>query len=469
MKFRDEALARKWFASKDRPSATHLMMDGGRLSIPDDQSGAFLNIYFASVVVRGEKLSLVEVKTPVFRLFFDLDIRFKKDAHGIQRTITRLCRIVWEHVTNDFFIVPSEGLFAERQTSLSSMDTMISGDDPQVIDCGAEKTRMIVCQAPSKIEAAKSGGDLSEGGVVKHGVHVVFPNIYVNSPIALACRDKLLEKLPDMFLEGISSLDPSDDTNSSTESTASTSGYAHPVNSWSDIVDDSVFKGSGLRMIFSGKGRSESRAYLPKFEIDRLGDIHPCSLETAAAKRTYIHDTSIRVFRNTLTPCIGGEHEIADKPGVHVHGECVVGTSTPIDMYQEALPKLREVLPAVYKDTRFLNAFVTAHAVMIKTNSRYCQNKKGEHTTSTIYLCITKRKGVCQRCYCRKEERGCADYTSPFTPLPPEIVRVFFPDETFLDDPEEVAKKKATSISAKKRKTSSLQNILRRSRVLKNL
>jgi len=467
MKFRDEAIARKWFASKDRPTATHLMMDGGRLAVPDDQGGAFLNIYFASVVIRGEKLSLVEVKSPVFRLFFDLDIRFNKDAHGIQRTIRRLCRVVWEHVTNDFFAVSSEGLFTDPQSSLSSMETA-KADDPSSRHCNGERARMIICQAPSKIETIKSEDDSCRCGVVKHGVHIVFPNIFVNSPIALACRDKLLGKLPLIFPDHAPQYEAGDVNDSSTESTASTSGFAQPVNSWSDIVDDSVFRGSGLRMIFSSKGRGEGRAYVPKFEMDQFGDINPCSLETAAAKRSYIHDTSIRVTHNALTPCMGGEHEIADKPGVHAHGDCVVGTSTSIDMYQEVLPKLREVLPAVYKDTRFINAFVTTHAVMIKTNSRYCQNKRGEHATSTIYLCISKR-GVCQRCYCRKEERGCADYASPVIPLPMDVVRVFFPDETFLDDPEEVAKKKTTSLSAKKRKTSSLQNILKRSRVLKKL
>jgi hypothetical protein len=458
MKFRDEAIARKWFASKDHPVATHLMMDGGRLAVPDDQAGAFLNIYFASVVIRKEKLSIVEVKTPVFRLFFDLDIRFKNGAHGIQRTISKLCKIIWEHVTTDFFVLDANDMALERPGSTCSLAT--AGTVASEGSGSGDITRMIVCQAPSKVETSGRGDDAVES--VKHGVHVVFPGIFVNSPIALACREALLEKLPEAFLDECH--DPC--TDSSTESTASTSGFANPTNSWDSIVDDSVFRGSGLRLIFSGKGRGEDRAYVPRFEIDRYGDIRTCQLDTAAVKREYIHDTSLRVFHERLTLCAAGEHEIADQPGVHSMGGCVIGTGTSINMYQEAIPKLRELLPAVYKDTRFLKAFVTSHAVMIKTASRYCMNKKGEHRTSTVYLCVTKR-GVCQKCYCRKEERGCANYSSPLIPLPCEVIRVFFPDDVFLDDPVEVSKKKASSMSTKKRKNS-LQSILGRSRAIKS-
>lgn len=454
MKFRDEAIARKWFASKDTPAFTHLMMDGGKLCIPDDQSGAFLNIYFSSVIIRQEKLSVVEVKTPVFRLFFDLDIRFKKHAHGIQRTILKLSRIIWNHVTTDFFDIGLEGLvYDSKSGSLGSASSLSTIEEEATIPT-SQKSRMIVCQAPSKLE----NGDM----LVKHGVHIIFPHIFVNAPIALACRERLLEKLPRLFQDACTEESSID---SSTESTASTSGYAQPANNWEDIVDDSVFKASGLRMIFSGKGKLEGRAYVPKFEMTHHGDVVPCTLDTATTKRAYIRDTSIRVFHNALTPCVGGEHEIADKPGTHAHGGTVIGNSTPIDMYQEALPKLREALPTVYKDTRFLSAFVTSHAVMIKTNSRYCQNKQGEHRTSTIYLCVTK-KGVCQRCYCRKDERGCAEYASRIIPLPQDVIRVFFPD-TFLDDPDE-DKKRVMSMSTKKRKNS-LHNVLKRSKILKRI
>lgn len=457
MTFRNEANKRNWFAAKDAP-CSHLLMDGGRLSIPDDQAAVFLNIYFSSVVIRQEKLSVVEVKTPTFRLFFDLDIRFKKDAHAIHRAIHKLCRIVWEHCTSDFFDLHTEAPCAT--SSVSSLSTMET-DASSTCQTGVSSSpafRMIACYAPPKIE---------ENGSIKHGVHIVFPHIFVNAPIALACREALLAKIDHLFDDGTrmhSQGDAASDNSAeaSVESTASTSGYPTPTNSWSDILDDSVFRANGLRMVYSGKGKSEGRAYVPKYEIlDMRGDMVPCDVSTAVLKRQYVHDTSIRVFHHSLTPCLGGEHEIADSPTTHNQGGLVTGKSTPIDMFSEALPKLREVLPSVYKDCRFMNAFVTTHAVMIKTNSRYCHNKGGEHRTSTIYLCVTK-KGVCQRCYCRKEERGCADFASPIIPLDSDTVRVFFPD-TFLDDPDEEVKKSMV-LPTTRRKTSTLQNVLKRSR-----
>jgi len=59
-----------------------------------------------------------------------------------------------------------------------------------------------------------------------------------------------------------------------------------------------------------------------------------------------------------------------------------------------------------------------------------------EHNTSTIYVQVTKQ-GVSIRCYCRKEEYQCANYKSSPTPLPREILQVFFPEvgtSAFLPD-----------------------------------
>jgi hypothetical protein len=51
---------------------THLLLSGGKLKVPDNRHGAFLNTY-ASNVAKNEPLYVVESKTPVFRLFVDFD------------------------------------------------------------------------------------------------------------------------------------------------------------------------------------------------------------------------------------------------------------------------------------------------------------------------------------------------------------------------------------------------------------
>lgn len=62
------------YATKKDRRPTHLLLSGGKLVVEDGRAGAFLNAY-ANAVARGEDLYVVEVKTPVFRLFVDLDAK----------------------------------------------------------------------------------------------------------------------------------------------------------------------------------------------------------------------------------------------------------------------------------------------------------------------------------------------------------------------------------------------------------
>jgi len=374
------------------------------LSVPDDHAGTFLNIYFRSVAVKRERLCVVELKTPVFRLFFDLDIRFSThDAarDDIASTIDHLCLSIHRFVTQGFFEVDNDH---ERVS--------------------------YICKAPTK----------DERDAVKYGVHLIFPSIFVNSPIALKLRETLLKAIPDAF----------DDA------------YPHPrpSNPWEDVIDDSVYRANGLRMLYSHKGKTENRAYIP---TARISDEHITSIKPSVTDaRDILHATSVRCCAATLTPCRGGEHEIADTAETHRVDGLVIGKCVSIAPYFEATEKLRRYLPDVYKNITFVGAFQTDHAVMLKTNSRFCHNIDREHRTSTIYLAVTKH-GLSQRCYCRKDEYGCRSYHGPDIPLPTPIIKEFLPetDTKFLDDIE------LQSRTSTKRRKSSLQNILKRSTLMK--
>lgn len=437
MSFLKQVKDRRWFISGDGQT-THLLMDGsGKLSIPDSFASTFLNIYFAAVIVRGERLSVVEQKSPVFRLFFDLDIRvtLESDMMGILR---RLVMVIWNHVTRDFFI-------------LETSDTSTDSSESQ------KRDRMIVCTAPPKDEGQ---------GVVKVGCHLVFPNIFVNSPIALRCREVLLETLDVKYHrqpsrstsahsvtqscaeDSIESIDPTLDEPVG----KSPSGIQSPVNSWRDVVDDSVYKGSGLRMIYSAKGRHETRVYTPLYDMTSVDGFIDVQCDSLAAKRDYVHDCSIRTSVAILTPCRGGEHQIADDlfGQMRIAGSSVSGKSQSIDMYSDAIPVIEESLPAMYKGIRFLKAFVTPSTVYLKTNSRYCLNVRREHRTSTIYIAVSK-VGMSVRCYSRKEEYCCSSFASPVIPLPARTLRVFFPDS--FSEPE--TSTKPMFQSTKRRRVSS--------------
>lgn len=391
--FRDEMISRGWWLrSGAKTPATHLLLDGGRLAVSDDHSGTFLNVYF-NALLRGEKLSVVELKTPIYRLFFDIDAKVSSETVDFEP----IFRTLYAEV-EQFWVVEST-------------------------------LRMIVCAAPSKHQ---------DDATVKLGFHVIFPSIFVNAPIALAFRTALIEALekecPNVCL-----------------------------NTWADAIDPSVFKANGLRTIYSSKGAHEDRAYVPRWSLDAgvLQEISPAI--TVQERRAYVHECSLRVFQESLTPCAGGQDAIADQPHVHSAGGVVIGRSVPLDAYADVLPAVHKALPDVYSQQRFVGIFKTDHAVMLRSSSRFCQNVQREHRTSTVYFCVT-RYGVCQKCYCRKEEHGCDSYSSEYYPLETSVIDTFVPlksQYTLLDDP--VTQK----MPSKKKSTTSLDLLLHRSHFMK--
>jgi len=400
MSFYDECRRRNWLAKN---IATHFLMDGGKLNVPETQASAFLNVYFTHAIIKQERLSVVELKTPIFRLFFDIDASFPagKEKESTE-TLVRISSRIKSYVASFF----------------------VDGTD----------TTAIGCLAPPK-------PDKNDPSLQKVGVHLIFPCCIVTSATARCCRDGLIPFLEEAFR-------------------ATTSSCVMPSNPWRDVVDDSVFKANGLRMVWSCKGRTEARPYEPTFKIHVDGHVSDYVFETVVDKREAIRETSIRVFDMPVTTCRMGEHTLSTK--ATDREEITTGTSTSIDMYGSVLPDIRSLLPNVYKDVVFTAAFVTSHAVMLKTTSTYCQNKGGDHRTSTVYFCVSRSGMVSQRCYSRKEENGCDTYASEQIKLPERIVKVFFPG--FLPD-------EATTTHTRKpvkRRLTNLDSMLKRTRLMKN-
>ena len=377
--------SRGWWAKHgSQTPATHLLLDGGRLCVPDEHAGTFLNAYF-NAILRGESVSVVELKTPLFKLFFDIDARVQGKSD-----FSTVFQCMYEAV-HEFWVLE-------------------------------KAAKMIICAASPKED--------------KLGFHVIFPGVVVNAPIALAFRDVMIQKLegecPGLCLNG-----------------------------WTDALDSCVFKANGLRAIYSHKGPNEERAYLPVAQIESkkaiVEDIHH-PLLTSQDRREFVHACSLRVFQSALTPCAGGQDALADQPHLHRTGGVVIGRSVSLDVYGEMLEKVQSALPPEYANQRFVGSFKTDHAVMLRSSSRYCQNVQREHRTSTVYFCVT-RWGVCQKCYCRKDDHGCAGYSSPYYHLDTAVLGAFVSMNTQCN----IIPETLLQVPSIKKKTT-LDGLLKRSR-----
>lgn len=126
--------------------STHLLLTGGKLKVSDASHAEFLAEY-ANSVARGERTSIVERRTPVFRLFFDLDIH---DPHPGADDLLRGAMLAICALARTWFV--SGGHHA----------TVLRKD----------------VDSPDKL-----------------GVHLVVEDVFVTSGTAVAFRDHVVEQL----------------------------------------------------------------------------------------------------------------------------------------------------------------------------------------------------------------------------------------------------------------------------------
>lgn len=158
---RDVLQANGWWLKRGVGQATrkptHLLLDGGRAHIPDDGDGQFLNEYVL-VLARNasDPPAVVELRTPVFRMFMDVDAKL---------AVGSICdfQTLWDEIYR-----ASARFFAEVP-------------------------RMVVCTAPVKTDAETE----------KHGAHLIWPEVWVKDSVAMAFRDALIPALREALGDGL--------------------------------------------------------------------------------------------------------------------------------------------------------------------------------------------------------------------------------------------------------------------------
>lgn len=169
---------RRW-SKKGTQAPTHVLMNGGQLYVPEEDTDAFWTEYVAAIFA-GQKLYVVEQKTERFKFFIDLD--FKHQEPLGEDSALEICQRIHEVVATG---------------------------------------RCLVARAPPRP---------LKDGLVKSGLHMHWPDIIVCRTEAMALRTRILLALEDP--------------------------------SWAQVIDSSVYGGSGLRCLWSHK-KPEGDPYVP--------------------------------------------------------------------------------------------------------------------------------------------------------------------------------------------------------------
>lgn len=148
---------RMWIeGDMDSRSVTHVFLDGGKVHVEDDDMERFHEVY-CDCVAKNIPQYVVEQRTPVFKLFMDVDLQSKTIIDD--ETILRICETI-AAAAREFF-------------------------DPMESD-------VIVCTAPVR----------ELPGVIrsyKHGIHLHWKDIYVVSSKALTFRNLCIKRCAESF------------------------------------------------------------------------------------------------------------------------------------------------------------------------------------------------------------------------------------------------------------------------------
>jgi len=274
----------RWLVPKG--PGTHVLMDGGILQVPFEQLEEFYTECIHAVRT-GKKIYVVEQKTEVFKFFVDLD--YKSETPLDDSSILELVELMHSVV---------------------------------------QKGRCYIARAPIR----------TVQGLVKTGVHIHWPDVFVTKKEALALRTRILLELPE---------DPE----------------------WSQRIDASVYSGSGLRMLWSHKREKgeDTDPYTPWRELH--GSVF-AGLPTSET-------LSLFAIRTNAESSTSVDLEI---------------TCAPLEKFIQRYMKghtranVRRVLRKGHD------------RIVVQTDSRFCERIQGEHKSNHVWFGVSQGK-ICQLCH----------------------------------------------------------------------
>lgn len=259
------------------PPPTHLLLDGGKARVPDESHGAFLNAYASSLARHpGRRPCVVELRTPVFKMFLDLDTRF--------------CGLAQAEAAR-------QGEESVRDL-LARLSALVSPGGTALV-CVADRV--------------KKEGEESW----KLGFHVVWPDVLVTAPTALELRRRMLEHL-------------------GAELPAASLGLC---SAWDSVLDASVYTSNGLRMPWSAKGRGDTRFYELRWVLTGEGRLQGAAPSSVSAVRECLHQLSIRTFSKDPTLRLAPDADPADADdSARVVPKCLAAYSDVLTPLAASLP-----------------------------------------------------------------------------------------------------------------------------------
>lgn len=354
---------------KSGPNLSHVLMDGGVLSVPFDRLNDFYTAYI-DAVERNEKIYVVEQKTDTFHFFVDLD--YKSEEQVSFDTVEEFCTTICDRVSK----------FTDKKALVS-------------------------------VAQPKKCGDL-----MKYGVHINWHGFVVDHGSAMALHSHIVSALNLLF--------PTTNWNEVVDTSvygggkknAKGSGFRMP---WSHKRAKHDACG-GVGCTGCEKGKVTQGQYIPILMYDgkfkRIHDrepsveiLHMATLRTEAKEYEVIQGS----VREEGSFTVHETKNTFDDPEVHL-----------------SLQKFIRKHMEGQGSADVTKIYVHGDIHLVSTNSKYCENLKRKHASNHVWFLIDGDT-IRQKCFCRCETiRGrhngfCKDFSGRSLRLPDDVYKALYP------------------------------------------
>ena len=365
---------------------SHVLMDGGVLSVPFDRLNDFYEKCIESYI-SGEKIYVVEQKTENYNFFMDLD--YKDDDELTFEQIKSICKVICDKVSK-----------------FGGKDALISVAEPKPVDT-----------------------------LIKTGIHINWPDFVVNRSSALALRDHVINTLNLAYgsRDWKDIVDISVYGNSSRNTKGS--GFRMP---WSHKRGKhEACMGRGCEKC-NNTGKETQSEYLPVF-VYKHGPLSMLQKTEQKPSVEMLHMATLRT-QGTDPVLIEGAREENTFTNIQTKNEfknqeAVLLVEAFIRKHMEG-----QATASVTKMFKHKNQF------LVSTTSKYCENLRRAHSSNHIWFHISGDT-IAQKCFCNCETmKGrfygfCKDFSGRRHQLPKKITDVLYEDgkvETYVQKKKNV-------------------------------
>lgn len=324
---------------------SHVLMDGGVLSIPCDKLREFYEEYIKSVK-SGEKVFVVEQKTPTYNFFVDVD--YKDDEALSIDQVKSVCQVICDKVA-----------------TFGGGECLVTVSEPKPKD-----------------------------GKIKTGIHLNWNGLVVNQEGSIQLMYHVISTLEKVY--------PAKDwtkiIDSSVYGSLGTkgSGFRLPWSHKKTVHPDC--KGVGCTLC--DKGKITEGEYLPLFKYSR-GSMnhtdHEITIEGLMNATVRTQVTAVTEIPELVVVC---------QPVKKRREGDFTQSETKNELFNSELIRLLEVFIRKSmdgnEDTKVLGVFKCKSVHLVKTTSRYCENIRRNHNSNHVKIVID-RGLIYQKCFCKCE------------------------------------------------------------------